>query len=104
MTQYEREAQYYRQLTLFNSQPTPGIIDFYGSFIYRDTCNILLEYADAGTLEDFFQVEPVPCGGKEIIKLWEGLREIVRALEVLHEGLYHEQGRTEGLVSKSSKP
>lgn len=49
-----------------------------GSFIHGDDFNVLLEYADKGSLEDYFQKETPPSRGIDIIKFWEGLFLLVR--------------------------
>jgi len=62
-----------------------NIIGFRGSFTRGDTCNVLLEHADKGTLEDYFQKERVPKNGEDIILFWEGLFKIIDALRRIHE-------------------
>lgn len=62
----------------------PGMIGFFQSFQYRDTFNILLEYADEYTLEHFFFDKPKPITGWEIIDFWESLLGIIKGICVLH--------------------
>lgn len=45
---------------------------------------MLLEYADKGSLEDFFQSETPPSHGGEIIKFWEGLFLLIKGLKAIH--------------------
>jgi serine/threonine protein kinase len=72
---YNAECAAFRHL-----KPNPSIIGFHGSFIRGDTYNILLEYADKGTLEDYFEKEVPPTEGEEIIEFWASLFSILHAL------------------------
>jgi hypothetical protein len=65
--------------------PNSSIIGFRGSFTRGDTYNVLLEYADKGTLEDFFRTQDPPTDGEEIIQFWEALFQIIDALRRIHE-------------------
>jgi hypothetical protein len=46
--------------------------------------NILLEYADRGTLEDYLQSTDPPTTGEEIFKFWGALFNIIQALDLIH--------------------
>lgn len=72
-------------LSLDRAEPTPGLIVFYGGFQHRDTYNILLEYADGGTLEDVFQKLDPPSRGFEINAFWRSFLEIFKGVEGIHE-------------------
>lgn len=63
---------------------TESIIKFHGSYIHGDSFNILLEYADKGTLEDFFRQESPPSRGLDIIALWEALFQLIQGLKAIH--------------------
>ena len=59
-------------------------IGFYGSFVYGGTFNILLEYADIGSLKTYFATVPPPSRGEDIITLWESLFGVLYAVESIH--------------------
>lgn len=61
-----------------------NLIKLLGSYKQGDTYNILLEYADRGTLEDFFQTTPPPSLGEEIIVFWSRLFNVIKALQRIH--------------------
>ncbi|KKY22681.1 putative serine threonine protein kinase [Phaeomoniella chlamydospora] len=66
------------------------LVAFHGSFSQQllyggQTFNILLEYADGGTLEDFFQRDRQPTSPEDIIKFWEKLLDITKALHAIHQ-------------------
>jgi len=63
----------------------PNIIGFYGNFTRGDSYNILLEYADEGTLESYFEKQAPPRDGEEVIKFWERLFKMIDALRGIHE-------------------
>ncbi|KAL0261745.1 hypothetical protein SLS55_003175 [Diplodia seriata] len=67
-----------------NGQCTPGLIGFFGSFIHGDTYNLLLEYADQGTLEDYFHNVSAPWQSDDISSFWSGLSGISKALVAIH--------------------
>lgn len=81
----DSEAQYKQEIDGFRSvRRAESIINFYGSFIHGDEYNILLEYPDKGTLEDFFSLETPPSRGPEIIKFWECLFSLINGLKAIH--------------------
>ena len=83
---YQREVDAFaRMLQNFSTYPSPSMIGFHGSYIHRGTYNIILEFADGGTLEDFFKERSPPKKGPDIIAFWENLFEVIKALFRLHE-------------------
>jgi serine/threonine protein kinase len=76
---YKAEVNAFRRLG-----PASSIIAFRGSFIRGDSFNVLLEYADKGSLEDYFRTVQPPADGEQIIQFWEALSEIVGALMKIH--------------------
>lgn len=61
-----------------------SIIGFHGSYVQDGSYNILLEYADRGTLEDYLQKTPPPTTGEDIIKFWSALFKVIQALHLIH--------------------
>jgi hypothetical protein len=61
-----------------------SLIKLLGSYKQGDTYNILLEYADRGTLEDFFQTTRPPSLGEDIILFWSRLFNVIKALLRIH--------------------
>ena len=45
---------------------------------------MLLEYADQGTLEDYFEHTDRPATEREIAEFWDGLLGILGALKAIH--------------------
>lgn len=77
---YAKEVQAFRKLRM-----APNIANLYGTFTYGNTYNILLEYADKGTLEGFFKEEMQPKVGQDIIEFWQNLFKLSEALMAIHE-------------------
>lgn len=50
-----------------------------------ETRNIILEYADKGTLEQYFQTVEPPDSGEDILKFWESMFRPVKALMAIHK-------------------
>ncbi|KUJ07011.1 uncharacterized protein LY89DRAFT_375144 [Mollisia scopiformis] len=81
----EGEVDYTKEVNGFRSvKHADSIIKFYGSYILGNDRNILLEYADKGSLEHFFQKETPPSHGGEVIKFWEGLFGLIKGLKAIH--------------------
>jgi len=78
-SQYKEEVNGFRSV-----KQEENIRRFYGSYIYGDHYNLLLEYPDKGTLEEYFQQETPPSRGQDIIKFWEGLFQLIKALKTIH--------------------
>ncbi len=61
-----------------------AIINYHGSFRLDGTFNILLEYADGGTLEDAFQNTNPPVTTAQEAAFWRGMLNICRAIKAVH--------------------
>ncbi|KAH8590626.1 hypothetical protein B0O99DRAFT_675870 [Bisporella sp. PMI_857] len=62
-----------------------SIIGFYGGFKHGNRCNILLEFADKGTLERYFKEITPPTSGEDINRFWKHLFQLAGALHSIHE-------------------
>jgi serine/threonine protein kinase len=60
------------------------MIGFYGSFKQGNRFNILLEYADIGSLDKYFKRVFPPTSGEDIIKFWESLFMLLEGLLKIH--------------------
>lgn len=63
------------------------IIRFYGSYIQSNTFHVILEYADEGSLEDYFKKVPAPTSGPDINSFWIRLFDTIGALQTVHESI-----------------
>ena len=87
----EAEAYYYNEVEAFRrlrpprGSTDPNIIHFYGSFIQNGTYNVILDFADGGTLEDYFQKVLPPTSGRDIEHFWASLCGVLKALIHIHE-------------------
>ena len=61
-----------------------NIIGYHGCFIHNGTYNVILEFADRGTLEEYFAREAPPTSGEDIIAFWRGIFGIIGALLSIH--------------------
>lgn len=64
---------------------TQGIIGYCGTYVQDNTSNIILEYADQGDLDEYFKNVPQPATGGDIIKFWQHLFIIIKALTAIHK-------------------
>ncbi|KAJ4305090.1 hypothetical protein N0V90_000620 [Kalmusia sp. IMI 367209] len=81
---FENEVKAFRRL-MPPSRRVPNLITFYGSWEHGNIYNVLLEYADQGTLLDFFHTVPPPTRAEDITQFWKRLFDIVQALVSIHE-------------------
>jgi serine/threonine protein kinase len=62
-----------------------SIIGFYGSFVQDGSYNILLEFADRGTLDHYLDTTSPPTTGEDVYKLWNALFNVIKALKSIHD-------------------
>lgn len=82
---FENESKALKFLTC-QGDPLPGMIGYYGTFLYNSTRNILLERTDKGTLEQFLMSQDHPQTAVEILAFWKSILNIVDVLQRLHGG------------------
>lgn len=61
-----------------------NIIGYYGNFVRDDTYNIILEFADRGTLDEYLKNTHEPTNISEIMFFWERFLAIMKGLAHLH--------------------
>jgi serine/threonine protein kinase len=61
-----------------------NMVRFYGSWRQGGRYNMLLEYVDGGSLEDFFRKNMPPTRGEDILKFWENILELSKAVMHIH--------------------
>ena len=93
MKDYERECKAYSRLK-WGAQPAPHIVTCYGSFTHGNSYNMIFEYADGGTLEDFMQKIGPPTSVEDVLRFWDRLSVIFAGAATLH-------GHVEGKASAS---
>ncbi|KAF2191005.1 hypothetical protein K469DRAFT_746459 [Zopfia rhizophila CBS 207.26] len=81
---YSNEVNAFKRL-MHRNKVERNMITFYGSFRQGRTYNILLEYANKGTLVDFFEETRPPIKEADITKFWSNLLEIIKPLQRIHE-------------------
>ena len=82
---YNNEVEAFRRLRPVKGASDPNIIHFYGSFIQNGTYNVILDFADRGTLEEYFRTVLPPTSKKDIEHFWASLCGILKALIHIHE-------------------
>lgn len=83
---YKRERDAYMKLR-WAGQPSPHIIAYYGGFIHGNSYNIILEYADQGTLESFMKNTESPPTIEDTILFWDRLSDITHGIMMIHDGI-----------------
>lgn len=69
---------------LHGHRPCPHIVGFYGRFILGGVHNILLEYADKGTLEHFLAQHSPPDTAADVVSFWDSFLGVLVGLVMIH--------------------
>ena len=80
---YKAERDAYVKLR-WGGEPSEHIVAYYGSFIHGSSYNIILEYADQGTLEAFMRRTKSPSLPEETLLLWHRLFYVTHGLMTIH--------------------
>ena len=80
---YKAERDAYMKLR-WGAKPSPYIVTYYGGFIHGNSYNIILEYADRGTLEDFMKETDQPASVEDNLRFWDRLSGITHGLLTIH--------------------
>ncbi|KAH7090176.1 hypothetical protein FB567DRAFT_617467 [Paraphoma chrysanthemicola] len=78
---YENEVTTY-QLLMQQHDIKPNIVEFYGYFRYREELNMILEYANGGTLEQLFKT--TPPNDTQFVSFWKNFSKVFVPLLRLH--------------------
>jgi len=74
------------------------LIGFYGNYRQGDSYNVILEFADKGSLEEYFRTVPPPREYEDIIEFWMGLFAVLKALTTIHNiELHSPKGESKAL-------
>ena len=89
---FQREADLYfvSEVSAFQSanqedKLVPQLVDFHKAFKQNDSCHIILQHANLGTLEDVFQTMEPPRSGQQILNLWTRIFELTQTVESIHD-------------------
>ncbi|KAK5729695.1 hypothetical protein LTR17_011772 [Elasticomyces elasticus] len=99
------EAAYQRESTAFGNLTRPGavnkvgLIEYFGGFEYKNTFNIILEYADGGNLEQYLQTQEQPRSVHDAIDFWTSVFQVLKGLSRIHEH-YWDSGDAEDGISQ----
>ena len=80
---YRAERGAYMKLR-WQGNPSPHIIDYYGGFIHGNSYNLILEYADRGTLESFMRDTAPPSTIEDTLLFWDRLSNVTHGIMTIH--------------------
>ncbi|KAL9611816.1 MAG: hypothetical protein Q9167_003584 [Letrouitia subvulpina] len=80
---YETESDAFKHLR-HNNRPPQNIIAFYGGFERENMYNIILEYADGGSLDEFMERTPAPPDSNQLLVFWDQFFNILYGLAIIH--------------------
>lgn len=73
-----------------------GVIKFYGCYTHGTTHNIILEYANGGTLENFFETVVPPSFPEERYQFWMAIASLVGVLTELRQITFQDTTKFQG--------
>lgn len=74
-----------KALTMLMNIPSDNIVTYYGSFRQHGTFNLILEYADRGSLADLLNKLDPPSTAKDILQFWYSLFSTLHGLRRIHQ-------------------
>lgn len=80
---YKAERDAYMKLR-WGGKPSPHIIAYYGGFVHGKSYNIILEYADQGTLETFMKETKSPRTIEDTLLFWDRLFKVTEGIARIH--------------------
>nr|XP_036589064.1 uncharacterized protein CTRU02_01111 [Colletotrichum truncatum]KAF6800706.1 hypothetical protein CTRU02_01111 [Colletotrichum truncatum] len=97
---YDNEVDMYSNLDPLG--PIDNIMRYYGSYESAGLCTIILEYANGGTLESFFENYPPPNSqtGRELF--WASLMNLLVGLEHIHNLTVRKYGSKGEVILKGT--
>lgn len=69
----------------------PNIVSLHGHFKHSDTLNLVLEYANGGTLEDLFKTLRFATNPTQALAFWTNFTKVFNPLFRMHELRYRQQ-------------
>lgn len=81
--QHEAEKAAFAKLRS-DTNPSPYVIAYHGSFVDEGTENIILEYADQGSFEEFMMRTPKPSTSRDMLEFWDRFSYITHGLASIH--------------------
>ncbi|KPI38136.1 uncharacterized protein AB675_1060 [Cyphellophora attinorum] len=82
---FEAEVDAFQKLNN-TGEKIPNLIGCYGAFKQNGSYHVILEYANVGTLEDYFNKVNPPEEKGDVLKLWTNLFDVNNALVKIHDG------------------
>jgi serine/threonine protein kinase len=80
---YKNEVEGFKRLSSTGGRLDPNMIGFYGSYIQDDSYNVILDFADEGTLEQYFR-NPGQPSAEDILPFWRELFNVIKPLVRIH--------------------
>lgn len=90
---YRAEREAFMMLR-WSGNPTSNVVAYYGGFVYCNSYNTILEYADSGTLEEFMRTTDPPTLVEDTLLFWDRLSGITQGVMVIHGRISNEESRS----------
>lgn len=91
---YKAESEAYMKLR-WGEKPTSHIITYYGGFVHGNSHNIILEYADRGTLENFMRRTDRPSTFRDTLMFWKRFVDVTHGIMTIHGKIGNESSASQ---------
>ena len=74
-------------LAALSRRPSQHIIQCMGSYVQGNNYNLILEYANRGSLKEYLQSSSPPCSAPNLLCFWKSMVGVLEALHQIHNTL-----------------
>ncbi|KAK3649115.1 hypothetical protein LTR22_013085 [Elasticomyces elasticus] len=83
--------------------PVDSLLYYYGAYVYSGAYHVIMEFADAGTLEEYFQKVTPPTDGADILSIWQATFGLAEAVHRVHlANGWHQDINPKNILIKST--
>ncbi|KAK4894202.1 hypothetical protein LTR27_007570 [Elasticomyces elasticus] len=104
----EAQEHYQAEIAAFSKiqaggTPIDNLLLYHGAYVYEHAYHVILEYADVGTLEDYFQKMTPPTDGADILAFWQATFGLAEALDRVHRASgWHQDVNPKNILIRST--
>lgn len=91
---YTAERDAYMKLR-WGGNPSQNIVSCYGGFVHGNSYNVILEYADEGTLEDFMKKTDPPSSFEDTLRFWNRILGVLHGIMAIHGQIRNEDSASQ---------
>src|ERR1700679_361555 len=71
-------------LAALSRRPSQHIVQCMGSYVQGNNYNLILEYANRGSLKEYLQSSSPPCSAPNLLHFWNSMVGLLEGLHQIH--------------------